>query len=896
MKRNSRLFFSEQDIQTNDTLQLDNQIPELEDNNFESVHCSFSDLLEPTELLRSSIENDEDLESSQNPILITQRLNQDLARLSTEKQKLNYIGNFCHKKINIMSEAITARINSSPHPGIKKIEDVTIIELLILARSFPTLISFAKKIQISRTTIASKLFSIGLDWYDLVNRRPELIESLSSLGSSAQATAFSCLNQSVVFYAECRGQSFNFEERLDEIIIEFANRYQSIKDIARKFFVRDKFLSRNLYKIIALLRKKFIFSQNLQHQLMHDMSFNNVRYICGLIYEQSFKTDNPSAVIEGPHESNDFNQSIAYVSGNHRFSYKENLDQVILEFANLKQSVKDIEKKLSVRKRYFAENYDNIIELLKKKYVFPLELVQKISPLFPLDKLRHLCIFISEQNAMQDRQRNVYFPDLLQDVQLQEMHRNSYQPLDNSLNVTAHWFMPLSSNFEDNVQSQVMNIIDNPLLIAQKFNDDLRGLSTDIEKLNYIKNFCYKKTKIIVGTIINKINSSPFYGLKKINDITIIEFLILARKFPTISSFTNKVGISPNTFSSKLSQLGMGWVDLRHLNPSPIISLSNRLNTGITEESCLDKTIEFCTKFKFEAFNLEKKLDELIVEFANTQKTVKDIAQKFMVRNTYFADAYEKIIKLLKKQFVIPSYLEEQVSTLSPLKKLRCYCGLICAQNLKRKHCAITDNAVDIIEHENIQSEYRSDYQEQEYLLEEDDELLEALLYFNEDNQAQLFDNLIGETDADSKVNSKDDEDLLEALSYFIEDNDEQLLNKESEAISADSKTNQQEDFEKALAYFAENYQEYSYDINIAITINEGCMERLSSLFISDDEPLAKQTYTLPGESGLFADNTITSSSREVTSEVSSQTRATRDNQVATSVNLNEQNLEFCFF
>lgn len=223
--------------------------------------------------------------TEQDPVYITRKFNRDLMQFSSDSEKLNFfIKNVSRQSINIMAKAIVAKIKKSNGINIgKKIDELTIIELLILARRYNTHKELYQVTPIKRELIVGRLAKIGLSWQDLVMVNVEPIEKLSNLYHQKWENETSCLNETLSSCIACRDQNFSFEENLNELIVEFANTGQPFYEIARKFYIDIKFLTRNFFKIIELLKEKYEFSTEVENKLSGLKNLNKVRYLCALI-------------------------------------------------------------------------------------------------------------------------------------------------------------------------------------------------------------------------------------------------------------------------------------------------------------------------------------------------------------------------------------------------------------------------------------------------------------------------------------------------------------------------------------------------------------------------------------------------------------------------------------
>lgn len=427
-----------------------------------------------------------------------------------------------------------------------------------------------------------------------------------------------------------------------------------------------------------------------------------------------------------------------------------------------------------------------------------------------------------------------------------------------------HCYAALNESLGSN-GSTLLGRNENCMLINQRVKEDLSKISTDHEKLDYIKNIPYMDIEIIAEAIIEKLNSLQQRGIKKINNITILELLILARYSPYVTQLAGMIGLNYRALVSKLLSIGLKWEDLAYLNPEPIVKLSARYyQTYKNATSCLDQSIKLCANSREKYFDLEKNLDALIVQFA-TEQTVKDIAQKFCIRDGWLAKNYSKIIDLLKTHFEFTSSIENEAINSAPFWKIKLMCELIHENKIKRKNCSNVVSSAEMKEHINTQyafneeddllTEIFSSSMEGKSNLEQDSYRDAFFQYLSQSNQTQQLQcnqtlyplynlsqssmalsapecNFIESDEShilrthrfNAKNDYKENDDLLEeGLSCFVVDNEERLLDEMAIPRNADGQLDYdyKEDalLEEALSLFTKDSEEQLFDKLLGETI-----------------------------------------------------------------------------
>lgn len=416
--------------------------------------------------------------------------------------------------------------------------------------------------------------------------------------------------------------------------------------------------------------------------------------------------------------------------------------------------------------------------------------------------------------------------ELLQnDHEIQNNNQESFQYPFNELShlssFSLNYLSQLSTASSVRIESTLES--ENNKIIIREFDEICEKDSNDDEKLNYIKNLSIHSTNILADVIIKKLNAPHYSGIRKLDSVTIMELLILAKKYPELSDFTHEIGLPSNVVQKKLPTIGVAWVDLRLVDAILISKLSNlRFRYGINDKSCLNIPMRSFMRSGKYKFDIEKNFNELYEAFT-LNISITDIARQFCIREQVLINNYNKILESLRNKFPSIRSIESNLSHLSLSKKIQYLCKL--TKNDAKEETLLQENDTLVLEKNNDES------------LTEYDEILEELELLFDENDDQLFVEIDKRTHDGSQI-----------------------------IYTADDA------FNNAAAHIAANYEQ-SLQNDIAIGINEDFLERLLSI-CEAEETVTTYTYPTSSELGLFADNTITLSSREVASDVSSQAKA----------------------
>lgn len=696
MKRNLRLFFSEQDRpQALSSLRdlSQNHYTQEPKNNTETLHypnhptpsyAALSESLESNKLLR---------EREETGVLILQKFKADLSTLSTDSEKLDYIAKISTEETKIIANKIIESINGLNYGNIQKIDHVSLIELLILAKiyRFPTML--ANKIGVREPAILGKLPNIGLQWEDLLNTNSTFLRRLDNFRYRCEMGDESLLDKTIGYCLQ-KKKSFTIEANFEELHEAFAL-HKSLTDIAQQFCVRDRTIAGGYCEILDCLKNKFPYIRDIESKLYELSTLEKIRYLSKLTY--------------------------------------------------------------------------------------------------PLDNLSNSSKVVSES-----------------------------------------------------IECNVLEIENSNVIL--EFYEKLDLLSTDDERLDYINNLSIKSRDIVANAIIKKLNEPHYSGIRKLDNVTIMEFVILAKTYPYLSDFTRQVGINFNAVSQKLPFLGLTWLDLSKADSTFTAKLSNIRHRYMLADdiSCLSTPFRYYLLPKMNKFNIEQDFAELHEAFA-LDKSLFEIAQRFCVREKVIENNYNRILKCLRNKFPIVQSFEPNVAHLPFLEKIQYLCKLTrheVAEPLTKVRTVLQEEDGFVIATDNDE------------FLQEDDNLFETLELFLRDDNSTII---------------HQEDDVFDKLAASIAENMEQSLLNENILIDThnDSTITYKEDdiFDKVAASIAENYEQFLQN-DILLGIHEDFIEKLLSICAAE-ESITMYHDDSTYRPGLFSDKTNISSNRKGSSDVS---------------------------
>lgn len=207
-------------------------------------------------------------------------------------QQINAFNRISRQQLTIMADVIIHKLNLNS--GLQRIEELTIKELLILAKVFYSKL-FAAKIRADAKGVESKLTVIGLTWKDLSESNAKCIAVLKKFDTHCiNNSDIHYLNQSVLYYSklqECirKITKDNLDQYLPEIIKEVLENDTATR-ASQALNIQVRWLVDNSNAILLALEKKYPSVREFKKQVGELRGFKKLQLICTHVYEsQEFR-------------------------------------------------------------------------------------------------------------------------------------------------------------------------------------------------------------------------------------------------------------------------------------------------------------------------------------------------------------------------------------------------------------------------------------------------------------------------------------------------------------------------------------------------------------------------------------------------------------------------------